>query len=192
MKNPGKNMMMLLLAGSILALGSCGDDEPEEFPDLAEGSYSLKIYNAQGQQVFERQGEAIGTGPDATISLSDPEFLTADSEYNKFAFLLINTSEAGDQPWRSKIQWGVQADSMPVILRQRYYSLVDDWSYEGTAGNVKIMEASDDHVKGSFRIDMQVDDASALGDANPGFRWTANPQWGERITIAGYFYSTHY
>jgi hypothetical protein len=188
MKHLKKGIIMLLLAGGMLMLGACHDDSHEDFPDLAEGTYSLKIY-AGDKLIFERQGDAFGTGSEPTLRLDDPEFGTEPSDFDKFAMLLINTSRNGELSWQSKGDWRVQSDSMPVFIRQRFYSAPDDWSYKGTSGYVKINEASEGHIKGSFRIDMQVDDGASI---SPNFHWTANPQWGEHITIAGYFHGTHY
>jgi len=194
MKNPSSYVLALLFAGCILLLSACSDDEtaPDVFPDLAEGTYSLQIHDARGKLVFERRGEAFGTGPEATIRMDDPQFLTETSETDKFAMLLINTSPDGDRPWNAKTDWTVQTDSMPVLIRQRFYSMSGDWSYEGISGSVTIIEASENHLKGSFRIQMRVDDASGISESIPGFNWTANPQWGDRITLTGYFRGKHY
>jgi len=191
MKNLREKTAALLFIGLACSLSSCHDDG-DGFPELAEGTYHLKIYNARGLQVFERKGVAIGTGPDAYVSMSDPQFQSDTSAFNKFAMFGINTSIANDQPWNAKSYWPIHVNSTPVTMVQSFYSISGDWSYEGIGGYVSIAEAADQYLKGSFRIRMRVKDASDIRKAIPDFEWTANPRWGEEITVTGFFFSTHY
>jgi hypothetical protein len=192
MRDLRRNVFVLLFTGVAFFLSSCDDDE-DVFPELTEGTYHLRVYNASGILVFERKGgTAVGTGSGATVWMNDPQFQSDTSRFDKFAMFGINTSVKYDQPWNAKSYWPIHLNSTPVIMYQSFYSLSGDWSYEGTDGYVRIVEASDQYLKGSFRIRMRVKDASDIREAIPDFEWTANPRWGEDITVTGFFFSTHY
>lgn len=192
MKNLHKSIFILLLTGPVFFLSACDDNDHLEFPGLEQGTYRLKIYNARGVLVFEREGYATGTGSDAAIWMEDPRFLSETNDFEKFGWLGIYTSKTYDQPWSAKAYWPIRLNDTPVEMHQRFYGGSGDWCYQGTAGYVRIVEASDQYLKGVFRIHMRVKDASDLQEIMPGFEWTANPNWGEKITITGYFFSTHY
>lgn len=177
-----------LLFGFAVILSGCQEEEDVKFPDIADGTYHLEIFNDQGQKVLTRNGNAIGLGSYSHVVIEDPEFgsQAEDDSLDVFAALWPFTDKSYELPWDKSSIWNVAQESAGALIVQRYYGSSSDWQYESVSGQIRILGSTDNVLKGYFKIKM---DVRPPDPNNTGVKWTANPKWGDRIVIEGYFAS---
>jgi len=182
----GAMKLINLLFGFAAILSACQEEADGKFPDLPDGTYHFEIFNHQGRKVLTRDGNAVGQGSYNQVELADPEFISQAKEdsLDVFAALWLFTDKSRELRWDKSSLWQVGPDLAGAFLVQRYYSGPSDWEYESVSGQIRILESTDNVLKGYFRIKMQVRQAD---DNNLGINWMANPKWGDRIVVDGYF-----
>jgi hypothetical protein len=174
-----------LILGTALVLSACEEKNENDFPSLEPGTYQLEIFDEHNVRLLTRTGTAIGLGSGSQIRMEDPKFITGDPDdpLAVFAYLLL-TAGNNEKTWDESQNWKIDA-SAQAVLSQRYYNLSTDWRYRGHGGNIRIVESTDDFMKGSFTITMAVDTTGYYPYEN----WQANPLWGDQIVIKGFFVS---
>lgn len=172
----------------VTILASCREEEVLKFPDLADGTYHLEIFDIQGRKVLTREGNAIGLGSYSQVVIEDPEFASQAEEdsLDTFAALWLFTEKTHASTWDENFIWNVDAESAGAIFIQRYYGGLSDWQYESVLGEIRIFESTDNVLKGYFEITMRVRQSD---ENNPGIVWTSNPKWGDQIVVKGFFSS---
>jgi len=173
-----------LILCSALVLSACDENE-NDFPSLEPGTYQLEIFDEHNVRLLTRTGTAIGLGSGSQIRMEDPEFISGKSAdpLAVFADLLLIAGN-NEKTWDENQKWKIDA-SAQAVLNQHYYSLRTDWRYRGYGGHIRIVESTDEVMKGSFTITMAVDTISYYPYAN----WQENPLWGDQIVIKGFFAS---
>ena len=180
-------MKLFGLIGLIVVLSAC-QDEDVKFPDLDVGNYQLKIFDQHGQKVLTRRGKATGLGTHSQVIMEDPEFVThaEKDSMDVFASLWLFTDKVYELTWNNGSLWHISPDEAGAFLIQRQYGSSSDWQYESVSGEIRILESTNNVLKGHFRINMTV---TQPDENNPGMMWRANPKWGDSIVVQGYFAS---